>query len=114
MFKLSCLLVVCLVVSCVLLLLCVVPFVSIVLLWICSFVVVSSVVGWVLVAVVGLCCHVLMFPPFALTATRALFREIALRHLRIDFNIVALRALREPAATRKLNKCVIDDGRALQ
>ena len=56
----------------------------------------------------------LMFPPFTLTATRALFREIAFRHLRIDFNIVVLRAFRELAATRKLNKWVVDDGCALQ
>ena len=40
------------------------------------------------VAVVGLCCSMLMFPPFGLSATRALFREIGFRHLRIDFNIV--------------------------
>ena len=52
----------------------------------------------------------LMFPPLALCATRARFREIAFRHLRIDFNIVVPRALRELAATRKLNKWVIDDG----
>ena len=50
----------------------------------------------------------------ALSATRALFREIALRHLRIDFNIVVLRALRELVATRKLNKWVVDDGCDMQ